>query len=858
MDQLDQAQVQAIRKLSTSRLISKLSKVGYSEEELESMDRDAMLEKWATCVASGRDKPVATNPTVTGYDVAFEREKLAFEQRKFDAMFDLEKKKQATIEAQYALDKEKQKQERAQKESIVSLAKQYGDAMKASVKPMGPEMLDVVQFFRHIEAIFRRFEVPTSLQAALIQPYLNEKSRSVVSRMDPDLCNNYNSVRDVILKEHKLSSCAYLELFNKLTRVQGETTVMYCARLKSLLSMYVESRKVSTFDDMMSLIVCDRIKSTLSENCLRHVLSVEASSKTGWLQAQELAECVDLYKANHFGDSDRPRASAIGSSSTASTVSRGGQAGHGNAGKGGGGWSTQLTESQHAATTPGHSLASKPASAKIICYKCKASGHTRKFCPQNGQSAERRVNRCKADSAVQCDVINDGVNSDAVKSFNECMNVTDEENVCLSHDSDNFVVCDDVNYVSDYSSYRDFVSLQYVNVQIDELSVGKESDEMTCIKAIEDSGSEICVVKASVVESVSLPKMGRVKLRGIVGAPVEADLVKLHVSLVNDSTDSCSASVPVICAVCSDLNENLILTPVLVKQLRVLTGDSVCTARCVNVCDTEISPDSVDANDERELTVDAGDVETAGRPTINESVSLEYQSKPTVQFFVREQQDDESLKSCWVKAKQGSGGFEIRNNLLYHVEYVDCVGERCVQLCLPESRRKAVLELAHCTLGCHQASRRTRDRIRLSFFWPTISKDVRKFCDSCEACQKASRITVWDRTPITAIPRAQYAFQEFFVDCAGPLFPNQKTSAYNYFIVLCDSATSFPFVYPLRALTAKNIAEALIKTWSLTGVPETIIWDNASPHKSELMRELLKRMGCVPRFSTPWSWISIF
>ena len=45
-------------------------------------------------------------------------------------------------------------------------------------------MVDVVLFFRHIEAIFRRFDVPENLQAALIQPYLNEKSRSVVSRMD--------------------------------------------------------------------------------------------------------------------------------------------------------------------------------------------------------------------------------------------------------------------------------------------------------------------------------------------------------------------------------------------------------------------------------------------------------------------------------------------------------------------------------------------------------------------------------------------------------------------------------------------------------------------------------------------------
>ena len=129
---------------------------------------------------------------------------------------------------------------------------------------------------------------------------------------------------------------------------------------------------------------------------------------------------------------------------------------------------------------------------------------------------------------------------------------------------------------------------------------------------------------------------------------------------------------------------------------------------------------------------------------------------------------------------------------------------------------------------------------------------MQAYCSSCEVCQKTSRLTIWDRTPITAVPRAQYAFQEFYVDCAGPLFPNQKTSAYQYFIVLCDSATAFPFALPLRALTAKNIADALVKTWTLTGVPETVIWDNASPHKSELMRELMKRMGCSPRFSTPF------
>ena len=89
--------------------------------------------------------------------------------------------------------------------------------MKASVKTIGPEMLDVVLFFRYIESIFKRFDVPAKLQAALIQPYLNDKARSVVSRMDPSQCDDYKIVRDVTLKEHKLTPCAYLDLLNKLT-----------------------------------------------------------------------------------------------------------------------------------------------------------------------------------------------------------------------------------------------------------------------------------------------------------------------------------------------------------------------------------------------------------------------------------------------------------------------------------------------------------------------------------------------------------------------------------------------------------------------------------------------------------------
>jgi len=77
MELLDSAQVQAIKKLSTPRLVGKLIRVGYSEEALEAMDRDAMLAAWAVCVADGKDKPEqGTQAPVLGYDVELECKRL--------------------------------------------------------------------------------------------------------------------------------------------------------------------------------------------------------------------------------------------------------------------------------------------------------------------------------------------------------------------------------------------------------------------------------------------------------------------------------------------------------------------------------------------------------------------------------------------------------------------------------------------------------------------------------------------------------------------------------------------------------------------------------------------------------------
>lgn len=165
---------------------------------------------------------------------------------------------------------------------------------------MEPDVKEMVAFFRHLKAVYSRYAEPIDLQADLLQPYLNAKSRTIVGRMDPLTCHDYKKEKDTILKEHRLTPSKYLDYFNNNKQAESKTCVMFNVRLKSFFQQYTLSRNVCDFDHLMSLIVSDRIKATLSENCLRHILAIETTQTEGWLTAEKLSDAVDLYLSNQI------------------------------------------------------------------------------------------------------------------------------------------------------------------------------------------------------------------------------------------------------------------------------------------------------------------------------------------------------------------------------------------------------------------------------------------------------------------------------------------------------------------------------------------------------------------------------
>ena len=59
----------------------------------------------------------------------------------------------------------------------------------------------------------------------------------------------------------------------------------------------MDSRKVVSKNDVIDLLVADRIMQTLSGECLGHVLSSEAQ---GWFKPDQLTDAIDVYLNSHF------------------------------------------------------------------------------------------------------------------------------------------------------------------------------------------------------------------------------------------------------------------------------------------------------------------------------------------------------------------------------------------------------------------------------------------------------------------------------------------------------------------------------------------------------------------------------
>ena len=88
---------------------------------------------------------------------------------------------------------------------------------------------------------------------------------------------------------------------------------------------------------------------------------------------------------------------------------------------------------------------------------------------------------------------------------------------------------------------------------------------------------------------------------------------------------------------------------------------------------------------------------------------------------------------------EGTAYFKVENGLLHRFYQHPNVnsGKEVRQLVVPSSLRDKTTEIAHDSfVGGHIGIKKTSDKILRNFFWPGLKDDVKRFCQSCDVCQK--------------------------------------------------------------------------------------------------------------------------
>jgi len=60
---------------------------------------------------------------------------------------------------------------------------------------MPVESIDIVSWFQSLEHLFQQLKVPYELQAVLVRPYLTDKAKSLLLRVDLDKSTDYCAIK---------------------------------------------------------------------------------------------------------------------------------------------------------------------------------------------------------------------------------------------------------------------------------------------------------------------------------------------------------------------------------------------------------------------------------------------------------------------------------------------------------------------------------------------------------------------------------------------------------------------------------------------------------------------------------------
>ena len=179
-------------------------------------------------------------------------------------------------------------------------------------------------------------------------------------------------------------------------------------------------------------------------------------------------------------------------------------------------------------------------------------------------------------------------------------------------------------------------------------------------------------------------------------------------------------------------------------------------------------------------------------------------------------------------------------------------GNAVKQLVVPKEVREKVIRVAHDgLLSGHCGIKRTKDRVLSNFYWREVDEDVKRFCRSCNVCQKTLPKGRQGKAPLQRMPVIGEPFRRVAVDLVGPIAPCSERG-HRYILTVVDYATRYPEAEVLKTIDTISVAEGLINIFCRIGFPEEILTDRGTQFVSEMMEEVNRLLSMKHLKTTAW------
>ena len=685
---------------------------------------------------------------------------------------------------------------------------------------------DIDKYFLHFEKVGEKCKWPRDVWTLLLQSVLVGKAQEAYSALSSEQSSDYETVKKAILKAYELVPEAYRQKFRNTRKSEGQTYVEFARDKEVLFTRWCTSKDVANFEQLRQLILVEEFKRQTPSDIRSHLDEHQVNDLH---MAATMADDYSLTHKSTFhkvgfhssgGFKKKPYNSVTVTQQTEASVEK-----------------DAASSKDSSVCNDDHSKQNKGAYSKKICSYCKKHGHLKDEC----WFLERKKNSSSKPTALTANVSQSDIVRQEFEPFisngfvsYEGENTQFPIKILRDTGASQSLLLDSVLPESSSSPTGSSVLIQgveggYVNVPLHQVNL--KSDLV--------SGPVVVGLRPK------LPVQGISLLLGndLAGGKVLSNPLMTEKPEADDITKSCDENTSLFpaCVVTRSMREKMS------KETDDKYGFDLGNTFLAEINQQVESSSNSPVKQDKEGT-DPGDYI---EPVVNKQQLISEQEKdPELSLLCKSALSEDEISQvpvCYFK----KSGVLMRK---WRPKEVPASDEWQVlyQIVVPPVYRKDILSLAHeNAMAGHLGINKTCDRILRHFYWPKIRSDVSQFCKTCHTCQMVGKPNQKiPKAPLRPIPVVEEPFSRVVVDCVGPL-PRSR-SGHEYLLTIMCTTTRFPEAIPLRKITAPAIVKALIKFFTLVGLPKSIQSDQGTNFMSNIFKQVMKELGIKQHTSSAY------